>query len=114
MSQQVMSPSHEGAAAHDESHGGSDRVYVMVAIFLALMTGLEVLCSYTESSLGPFYVWVLLTLMAIKFFTVVMFFMHLRYDPKMCRTVFFFGLTAATLIYSAALSTFHFWAPGYR
>jgi cytochrome c oxidase subunit 4 len=114
MSQQVISPPHQGAAAHDESHGASDRVYVMVALFLAVMTALEVACSYTESSLGPFYVWVLLVVMAIKFFTVALFFMHLRYDPRMCKIVFFFGLTVATVIYIGALSTFHYWAPGFR
>ena len=114
MSQQVISPSQQGATAHEKSHGASDRIYVMVAVFLAVMTAAEVLCSYTESSLGPFYVWVLLVIMAIKFFTVVLVFMHLKYDPKTCAIVFAFGLGAATLIYTGALATFHYWAPGYR
>lgn len=114
MSQQAIATAQHGGAAHDESHGASDRVYVMVALFLAVMTALEVACSYTESSLGALYVPVLLVIMAIKFFTVALFFMHLRYDPKMCRNVFFFGLAVASIVYVVALSTLHFWAPGFR
>lgn len=95
-------------------HAVADKTYVLVAIFLAGMTALEVLCSYTEDQLGPAYDWVLVFLMSVKFFTVALFFMHLKFDHAMCKKVFFFGLSVAAIVYCAMLSTFHYWAPGFR
>ena len=95
-------------------HAVSDKTYVMVAIFLAVMTGLEVLCSYTEDQLGPFYDWALIVLMTIKFLTVALFFMHLKFDHAMCKKVFFFGLGIAVIVYCMMLGTFHFFAPHFR
>ncbi len=113
MSDQVL---HQTSNAHDPAleHGSSDRTYVMVAIFLAVMTALEVSVSYTKDALGPFHDWLLIVLMAIKFFVVCFYFMHLKNDPKMCQRVFFFGLGIASVVYVMMLGTFHFWATGYR
>lgn len=95
-------------------HQVQDKAYVLVALFLAVMTGLEVLCSYTEDQLGRAYVWALLVLMVIKFFMVALFFMHLRFDHAMCKRVFFFGLGVAVVVYCGMLATFGYWAPGFR
>ena len=43
-------------------------------------------------ALSPVKVPLLWLLAAIKFFTVVGFFMHLRYEKKLYRTLFFFGV----------------------
>lgn len=104
----------EAGSHNEEMHASSDKTYVMVAIFLAAMTSLEVGASYGESSLGALYVPVLLIMMVIKFFTVAYYFMHLKNDPAMCKRVFFFGLSVAVIIYVSALSTLHFWASGFR
>lgn len=118
MSEQTIYPAHQGPQIQDQDpaleHGATDRSYVMVAIFLAVMTALEVVCSYTEDHLGPFYDWVLIVLMSIKFFTVALYFMHLKYDQKMARYVFFFGLSVAGVVYVAALGTFQYWGSGFR
>lgn len=95
-------------------HAVADKTYVMVAIFLAVMTALEVLASYTEDQLGPFYDWALIIMMSIKFFTVAYFFMHLKFDHALCKKVFFFGLSVAAIVYCAMLMTFRYFAPGFR
>jgi cytochrome c oxidase subunit 4 len=56
----------------------------------------------------------LIVLMAVKFFTVTYYFMHLRFDPPLCRRVFNFGLTIAVLVYVVMLAMFQFWASGFR
>lgn len=96
------------------THYTSDSQYVLVALFLAVMTAIEVLISYHETALGVSFVWLLLSLMVIKFGTVAWYFMHLKNDPKMCRRVFLFGLCVAIFVFCAALSTLHYWAHGFR
>ena len=51
---------------------------------------------------------VLLTLMAIKFTLVVLFFMHLRWDSKLFGRLFWGGAFLAIGVYVVALSTFKF------
>lgn len=101
-------------ASTDTTHASGDKTYVLVALFLAVMTGLEVGASEIESDLGSLYVPAILSLMVIKFLMVAAYFMHLKNDPKMARRVFIFGIAVAVLIFSGVLSTFHFWAPGFR
>jgi cytochrome c oxidase subunit 4 len=91
----------------------SDWLYVKVAIFLAIMTALEVSVTYIHS-IKAAEVPILLVLMIIKFFTVTLYFMHLKFDPKMCSRVFNFGLSVAVIVYVVALAMFHFWAPHFR
>ena len=102
------------AAGHEEKSHSSDRTYVMVAIFLAVMTAIEVLVSYTKDALGGFEDPLLLFLMAVKFVCVALYFMHLKYDEAMCKRVFFFGLGIAVIVYCMMLGTFHYWAPHFR
>lgn len=87
-------------------HQVADKTYVMVALILAVMTAIEVACSYTEDQLGRAYVWTLVVLMIVKFVLVAQFFMHLRFDHAMCKRVFFFGLGVAVVVYCGMLGTF--------
>ena len=50
-------------------------------------------------------------MMAIKFFTVVLYFMHLKFDNRLFGMLFYTGLFLAIGVYSAALLTFHFFSP---
>jgi cytochrome c oxidase subunit IV len=97
--------------AHDGGHHWTDRKYVMVAIYLAIMTAIEVGLSYLHPSSATWLPTVLLIIiMIVKFITVVLFFMHLRFDDKMFGRLFWSGLVLAVLVYVAALFTFQFWA----
>ena len=104
-------PGHDqDAAVTDDwhgSHGLTDLGYVQVAAALALITGLEVYASYTDW-LGRAFLPILLILMIVKFFSVVLFFMHLRFDSKIFSALFYAGLVLAVGVYVVALCTFHF------
>jgi len=81
--------------AHD-SHA-SVATYVRVALILTAVTALEVGVIYIRF-LTPIVVPLLLVMAAAKFVLVVMFFMHLRYDPRPLAGVFVGPLIMATLL----------------
>jgi len=91
--------------AHEDVHL-SDIHYVRVAVFLAVLTGIEVALSYLKigGSQGITN-GALLVLAAIKFSMVAMFFMHLRFDKPVVRRLFVSGLVLAILVYIAYLLT---------
>jgi len=90
-----------------EHHGThSDAFYVQIAVVLAVITAVEVLLSYTVD--GPLFLPALLILMTIKFFMVVLFFMHLKFDSKWFSFFFYAGLFLAVGVYLAFLATFKF------
>jgi cytochrome c oxidase subunit 4 len=85
----------------------SDITYIWVAVWLALLTAIEV--STYAIDFGGLHVPVLIVLMAVKFGFVVAFFMHLKFDSKLFRRLFITGLVTALAVYLAALTMFHFW-----
>lgn len=97
-------------AEHDEAHDEhwSDLSFVKLAIALAIVTALEVAMSYTIDFWGVFFVPVLLLLMAVKFFAVVLYFMHLRFDNRLFGLMFYMGLVLAIGVYVVALLTFRY------
>ena len=98
---------HEGdhVEAHYEEHH-ADLYYVKIAIFLAAVTGAEVILSY--SHIGALFLPLLLILMVVKFVVVVLFFMHLRFDHRLFNFLFWTGLLLAVGVYAAALATLKF------
>jgi cytochrome c oxidase subunit IV len=99
------------AHGHAGEHTWTDKKYVMVAVYLSIFTAVEVGLSYFHPSFAPWLPTVLLiVLMIVKFITVVLFFMHLRFDDKMFGRLFWSGLILAVVVYVAALTTFQFWS----
>ena len=95
-------------AVHDYP---ADLNYWMIALLLGAITAVEV-STYThpdlwESVLVP----ALLIMMAIKFFAVIFYFMHLKFDNRLFGLLFYMGLFLAIGVYCAALLTFHFFNP---
>ncbi|MDQ3896005.1 MAG: cytochrome C oxidase subunit IV family protein [Actinomycetota bacterium] len=101
----VETAPHEGGTKHD--HPG-ERQYVMIAVILAAITGIEVAASYTES-IKDFRAPILVGLSLVKFIMVVGFFMHLRFDSRLFRRLFVAGCALALFCYTAVLTTFHVW-----
>ncbi len=101
-------PATADEAAHDgsEVHEVSDKQYVVIALILAVLTALEV--AATEVGLGSFLIPALLIMMAVKFFIVVSYFMHLKHDSGLFKFSFYVGLGGALVLYSVMLATFHF------
>ncbi len=92
----------------DHEHGLTDLGYVKVAIALAIITAIEVALSYMVDDLGAFFLPLLIGLMLIKFFSVVLYFMHLKFDNRLFSVMFYMGLVLAVAVYVAALLTFKF------
>jgi cytochrome c oxidase subunit IV len=93
-----MSATTTAMHAPDHGHGEHDsskfQIYVQIAMLLAVITGIEIVCVYL-----PFAKWLLVTalvvLSAVKFLFVIFYFMHLRWDKPFCTILFFIGLVLA-------------------
>ena len=105
MTTQAPSQSATPAGAAVE-HGMSTRGYINIAVILAVITALEVSTYYVD--FGPLFLPALLIMMSVKFFMVVSYFMHLKFDNKLFSWLFYTGLFLAVGVYVAALGTFHF------
>ncbi|MBW8825371.1 MAG: cytochrome C oxidase subunit IV family protein [Acidobacteria bacterium] len=96
-------------AAHEETvHGSghahpSDLQYVYVALFLGVVTGAEIVLGYRHPN--ALIIGSLLTLMVIKFATVALWFMHLRFDSLLFRRFFLTGILLAAGVYIAIMMT---------
>ena len=98
---------HSHGEAHEhEEHGMSNAGYIKIAILLAVLTAIEVATYYVD--FGPLFLPNLLILMAVKFFIVVSYFMHLKFDSKLFSFAFYSGLVLAVAVYVVFLSTFKF------
>jgi cytochrome c oxidase subunit 4 len=107
----------EPADAHVHEHP-SDWQYVKIALFLAVLTGLEVGTYFWKDIFGSTpstgqLLLVLMPMMAIKFVTVCAYFMHLKYDNPLFKRVFMFGLLLAMVVYAIFLFTMEFWTDDY-
>jgi len=95
-------------SAHESHEHPSDWDYVKIAAILAVITALEVSTYYV--SIGKVLIPSLLAMMAIKFWIVITWFMHLRFDGRIFKQLFLTGLILAVVVYVVTLSTFEFWA----
>jgi len=101
------------ASAHEETVSGvghahpSDGKYVQIALVLGVITAAEVAIPYITDVEGPFLV-LMLVLMVVKFFLVVAWFMHLRFDSALFRRLFVGGIVLAVAVYLAALASFQY------
>ena len=97
---------HEDAAhtaqRGEHAHPGPRR-YVMIAVYLAILTAFEVALSYADINHGLIIAG-LLVLAIVKFSLVAMFFMHLRFDNRLFTVMFAGGLAIALTVFVAVLT----------
>jgi len=91
-----------------------DKVYVLTAIFLAVVTLIEV-ATYAWPDFpawsGDLVIFALMIMMAVKFFTICYVFMHLKFDKPILTKLFYMGLFLAVAVYVAVLCAFRiFWS----
>jgi cytochrome c oxidase subunit 4 len=103
---------------HHEHHP-TDRTYWGVGLALGLVTALEVGTYFiTDDPYSHDLKWLLigglLTLMVIKFVTIVSYFMHVRFDHKLFRNVFVGGLIVAVGVFIVTLFTFQYFDENYE
>jgi len=96
---------------HLEKPHPTTKSYVRVALFLSVVTGIEIALSYVDTNkwalLGS-----LVTLGAVKFYTVVFWFMHLKFDHPTLRKPFGVGIVLALVIYSVVLGNLVYHSTG--
>jgi cytochrome c oxidase subunit 4 len=92
--------------AQPGEHGAhpTDAQYMLIALILAVITAIEVAISYAKG-LGDASNPLLLILAAIKFFMVVAFFMHLKFDNRVLRRFLVTGLILAGIVYTIVFFT---------
>jgi cytochrome c oxidase subunit 4 len=96
---------HAPAAAHGGGHA-STKTYVNVAIVLAIITAVEVATLYIPGIPNSLLVASLIVMSVVKFVLVVGFFMHLRYDHNIMRSLFIGPLIIAICIILALMALF--------
>ena len=98
---------HETDADTEHVHPGVGQ-YVEIAIILAVLTLVEVILSEgLDGGLLPeIGIPALIILTIVKFMLVVLWFMHLRFDHKLFRRLFFAGVILAGLLYAVVAANF--------
>lgn len=80
----------------------TEKSYVKIALFLAVVTGVEIALSYIDLNK-----WILIVslvgLSFVKFYMVVQWFMHLKFDHPALRKPFIGGITIALTVYTIVL-----------
>jgi cytochrome c oxidase subunit IV len=103
-----MTEAHEAQAHAAEAtpHVGWKK-YVVVGAVLAIVTAMEVAAVELDVLPGGLVIPVLLVLTAAKFFLVVLFFMHLKYDHPLFGRVFWAPLFLSVLVVVGLILLFH-------
>jgi cytochrome c oxidase subunit IV len=96
----------QGAHADPGSGHATIKTYINVAVALTILTAIEVASLYIPGIPNWLLVTALIVMAALKFFLVVGFFMHLRYDSNIMRALFIGPLIIAVLIILALMALF--------
>ena len=99
--------------AEHHDHGPTDKQYFIIFFILVGLTALEVSTYFWDDIFNAdtkkIAVPALLIMMVIKFFLVALYFMHLKWDSKMLRRIFYGGMLLAIAVYMIALTVMNFW-----
>ena len=119
MSTETAEPVSTGVIDGAVEEHSRDRQYVLIALFLGALTLIEI-ATYAKPKFAAWgwgdkagLITVLMILMAVKFWTVAYFFMHLKFDKAILTRVFYAGLLLAVGVYVAILTMFNLWYPGH-
>ena len=92
----------------EHTHPGVGQ-YVEIGIILGVMTLLEVILfeSFDRGFSTQVGIPALIVLTILKFMLVVLWFMHLRFDHKLFRRLFFVGVALALLVFGIVGANFY-------
>ena len=79
--------------------------FITLALWLAAITGAEIVLIFVPVPM-PVILTLLSLMSAIKFFAVILWFMHLIYDHKLLFWIFMCGMVLAFATYAAVLNLF--------
>ncbi len=100
-------PAAESHPVEEHAHPGA-REYLAIATVLTVLTAVEVAVFYIPA-MKPMLVPTLLTLSAIKFSLVAMFYMHLKFDHRLFSWLFVVPMIVIAVIVLALLKLFGHW-----
>ena len=98
---------HPPGAPAEPGHPGA-REYLAIASILAVLTAVEVAVFYIPA-MHPMLVPTLLTLSAVKFALVAMFYMHLKFDHRLFSWLFVTPMIIAAFVILALMRLFGRW-----
>jgi len=99
MSEQPTHPHHD-----DEHHIVSPFIYLTIVAILLVLTATTVAASYVE--MGVFNPIVALAIAAVKMMLVVLFFMHVKYSPKLTKLTVGAGLFTFLVLVGMTLADY--------
>ena len=93
-------------SAHEHHEHPTPAQYWKIAVFLAILTAIEVALFYIDEELDLqiFNAIALISLSTLKFIVVVGWFMHLRYEHPLLTRFFTAGFVLAVALYLVVLS----------
>jgi len=103
----MAEPTESHAQQKEQAHPGA-KEYLAIATILTVLTAIEVAVFYVPS-MKPMLVPTLLTLSALKFALVAMFYMHLKFDHRLFSWLFVVPMVIAALLIIALLKLFGHW-----
>jgi len=90
----------------EHAHPGP-RQYVLIAVVLVILTGIEVAASYLDGHINSNVLILILASMAsIKFFLVAAWYMHMKMDAPLFRRLFTGGILLACFVYGILMLFF--------
>jgi caa(3)-type oxidase subunit IV len=89
------------------THHPTPKLYVQLALILAVMTAIEVALFYLEETIGRGLARTTLVFLAfLKFVAVIGWYMHLRYEQSLLSKFFTTGFLLAASLYGIVLASF--------
>ena len=92
------------AEEHTNEHITSSRLYVTIWVILMVLTGTTVFAASVD--LGIFNIVVALLIATIKGTLVVLFFMHLKYSPKLTMVTVIAAMFFMFLLFSLSMTDY--------
>ena len=103
---ELIAVEHGQVVAHEHLHP-QPRQYVMIAVVLVVITGIEVAVSYASGMNTTLMIFVLLALAITKFSLVVAWYMHLKTDAHILRRWFLMGIFLALIVFTIVALMLH-------
>ncbi|MDQ1511277.1 MAG: cytochrome c oxidase subunit [Actinomycetota bacterium] len=102
----VAHEDHALVAHADHGDHPTPRQYVLIAVVLVVVTGIEIATSYINTAHTNLIIVALFLMAALKFFLVAAWYMHMKVDQPFFRRVFVVGMVGAGTVYGILLLIF--------
>src|SRR5258705_2487424 len=102
----VAAPEHAPVSFEEAHHHPTPRQYVLIAVVLVVITGVEIATSYIDTGHTNLIILALFVMAAVKFFLVAAWYMHMRTDQAFFRRGFVVAMIGAGIVYGILLPLF--------